>query len=527
MKDERDREISSKEVLERTGISRATLNNYIKMGILPRPSVRIPEAGATGTKRIGYFPRWVLDRIDEVRRLKNDGLSIEGIVDILGSAEKNRGEQYAAEERLTDYSLSEKNVKTPSVRRNDVERHGKNTARIDLDSIGAPSYFINYKYEIEWINEAAERGIFSRRVSAIRDEEERNIFRLILDWEFRSNLTNWDELLDVHVALLKEHHLIDDAEELYDGMSRDELELLKTSCRKAGYSGGESTIRRVPVRLDGRTGTDDYSLYVSFFREGILFIYEHREELLDGIMEYLHNRGAVIQELLSKKMPTLIPFAVLVADLQESCRICAELPPEEYFEMIHEMRDILENVFKKYYGIHGKHAGDGMVYYFLKQRDSNYIVNALSCALEVKERMREFSRRWKDRKRWLNELYLNIGINEGEEYFGVLRASSSIEFTALGETINYAARISYLARFGSILVTKNLVNKLKNEDRRMFVMGLRKSHPEGEVFVENIFSRVIDLTGPDDPLKAKFMDVATVPVIELAGQREEGPAALR
>ncbi|HET57810.1 MAG TPA: adenylate/guanylate cyclase domain-containing protein [Deltaproteobacteria bacterium] len=255
-----------------------------------------------------------------------------------------------------------------------------------------------------------------------------------------------------------------------------------------------------------------------------MFIYEHSEDLLEGIVEYLHNRGAVIQELLSKKMPTLIPFAVLVADLQESCRICAELPPEEYFEMIHEMRETLEESFRKYYGIHGKHAGDGMVYYFLKQRDSNYLVNALSCALEIKERMREFSRQWKTKKRWLNELYLNVGINEGEEYFGVLRASSSIEFAALGETINYAARISDLARFGTILVTKNLVNKLPEEERRMFALGLRKKHPEGEVFVKNIFSRVIDLASPDDPLKAKFMDVATLPVTELTGR---GTPALR
>ena len=41
MADLKDKQfITSKEVLSKTGISRATLNNYIKIGILPRPVVK-------------------------------------------------------------------------------------------------------------------------------------------------------------------------------------------------------------------------------------------------------------------------------------------------------------------------------------------------------------------------------------------------------------------------------------------------------------------------------------------------------
>ena len=51
--------VSSKEVLQKTRISRATLNNYIKMGILPRPMVQRPKDSINGVKKIGYFPREV------------------------------------------------------------------------------------------------------------------------------------------------------------------------------------------------------------------------------------------------------------------------------------------------------------------------------------------------------------------------------------------------------------------------------------------------------------------------------------
>jgi len=57
--------ISSKEILDQTGISRATLNNYIRVGILPRPLVQrpldpisVPRRSATSLRRFlsGYRP---------------------------------------------------------------------------------------------------------------------------------------------------------------------------------------------------------------------------------------------------------------------------------------------------------------------------------------------------------------------------------------------------------------------------------------------------------------------------------------
>ncbi len=82
----------------------------------------------------------------------------------------------------------------------------------------------------------------------------------------------------------------------------------------------------------------------------------------------------------------------------------------------------MEGSFKKYYGTYGKHAGEGMVYYFLKDRDSNYLMNAILCALELRENMKKLSNEWKINKGWFNDLFMNIGINEGEEYFGTIPA---------------------------------------------------------------------------------------------------------
>jgi len=75
--------ISSKEIIEKTGISRATLNNYIKLGILPRPLVKKPEDARTRAKKIGYFPETVIERILIVKKMKKNGSFMEDIVNRL------------------------------------------------------------------------------------------------------------------------------------------------------------------------------------------------------------------------------------------------------------------------------------------------------------------------------------------------------------------------------------------------------------------------------------------------------------
>jgi len=221
----------------------------------------------------------------------------------------------------------------------------------------------------------------------------------------------------------------------------------------------------------------------------------------------------------SEKTPSLVSFSVLFADLQDSVRICAELPPEEYFSLIHQIWKCMEGSFKKYYGAQGKHTGEGMVYYFLKNRDPNYLMNAIFCALELREGMKKLSNEWKISKGWFNDLFMNIGINEGEGYFGTIPASPPIGLTAFGDSVNYAGRLSDIARCGSIWTTKNLMNRLSEEERKKIRYGIRRKQEDREVLIENVFSRVMDLVPPDSAKSSKFMDIATLPVTEVLNFR--------
>src|SRR5574338_1474537 len=78
--------ISSKDLIDKTAISRATLNNYIAMGLLPRPLVSTPGHDEDSRARqLGYFPDSAVERIAEIQRLKREGYTMAEIVTRLTS----------------------------------------------------------------------------------------------------------------------------------------------------------------------------------------------------------------------------------------------------------------------------------------------------------------------------------------------------------------------------------------------------------------------------------------------------------
>ena len=124
------------------------------------------------------------------------------------------------------------------------------------------------------------------------------------------------------------------------------------------------------------------------------------------------------------------------------------------------------------------------------------------------------------KKGWFNDLYLNIGINEGQEFFGTIRSASNIEFTALGDSINYAGRLSDFARFGKIWTTKNVIIKLAEEELASLCFGVDRKEADHERFVENSFLRVIDLLDGSRNEGNKFADIATLPITEIVGKAD-------
>jgi len=505
--------ITSKEILSKTGISRATLNNYIKFGILPKPVVKKAGIDLKGTKHIGYFQKHVLNDIETVKNLKREGKTMREIVQQFTQRDSSV-ENYPRER--TEQTRSKQ---APDQQISHLAGHNSNEyLSLTLDIIDSPAFLINHNFEIEWINHKAEKHLFKRPVSKIPDLESRNIFKMFLDPEFQAHIKNWDELAGFHMAFLKSKLTRSSLSTIFQDISDREISILEEIYDKCDSKG--SSIQNSPLDFVMRDNSKKpYQIYSMLFREGVFFIYVE-DGVSYNIEKLVSDRTKIINGLLHQRMPSLVSLCVLVADLENSVKISAELLPEEYFELINQVWATLTSSFDKYDGIYGKHTGDGMLYYFIKKPGSDYLMNSINCALELKEKMKKFSDEWKIRKGWLNDILLNIGINEGQEFLGTIRSSSNIELTALGDSINYAGRLSDFARSGSIWTTKNLISKLDPKEIEKILFGIYRKKDGRELFIQNSFSRIIDLVDINDPNYKKNIDIAMLPVTEVLGRRE-------
>lgn len=215
----------------------------------------------------------------------------------------------------------------------------------------------------------------------------------------------------------------------------------------------------------------------------------------------------------------LLHFSVLVAEIQDARKMCTELPPDDYIDLIRRIWKSMTLTLKKHFGIYGKHHGNGAVFYFLKDRDSSYLLDAILTALELREMMKKTSLEWNRKKKYHDDLYLNIGIAQGHEWMASLPASPESETISLGDSVHSAGRLSEFARSGEIWTTKNLLNLLPEDERRKITYGICRRIQNRDVLVENRFSRVMDLFPKEDPRYGRYMDIWTLPVTEIRSIR--------
>ncbi|MCH7816306.1 MAG: MerR family transcriptional regulator, partial [Proteobacteria bacterium] len=312
--------LNSKQLIEITGISRATLNNYVALGILPNPVVRTLSGEAGRATRLGYFENDAIDCIKKVKRLKKQGHSMAQIAAEIGA----RPPTLAA-------------VPKASPTKSSTGEQGSLTnlsLEASIDNFPGPAYMVNNNFELIWWNREAATSFFSSEEDLPGDLESRNLLKLLFGTSIAADTDQLKDLLKPHVAAIKKRLSQQALMKIYSTLNAHELALLKELYDAVEPVGREPMIH-FPTILPGDDGEPMLcDLYVCFYREGILFTFSPVLLNDDFLLEFLSKRNHVINELLKKRKPYLTAVTVMVADVQNSTKICSELPAEEYFELI-------------------------------------------------------------------------------------------------------------------------------------------------------------------------------------------------
>jgi len=489
--------LSLDEVCRQAGLSRGTLHNYVRRGLIPKPDLCRDRDASRRYRKMSYFPPTVLERLAAIQRLKDEGHSLDVISDRLA---------------LKDQGV----VPMPGVRL-PAKRTSKMEIPASITQIGYPAYMLNRNWDIEWINENAERLIFGRPVTKIPNIEDRHFFKLIFTTDTRELVTDFEAFVKSHLPLVQGDLPDPRRNPLLTPLGADSVAWLS----RVWPDGDGQKMAPIDHRQEAfgfrQALPDRYHRVAAIFREGTLVIWIPTIVNMEPVLDFLTGRQQVITDLLMHRLPALCSMAVLVADLQNSVKISADLPPEEYFSLITEIWTRLEDPFRLYRGTMGKHSGDGVVRYFLAKpgHTADHALNALFCAFAIRKCVGDVNAAWKGKKHWMNDLVLNIGLHEGREWFGYIPTTPAPEFTALGDTVNIAARLSGFARDGSLWVSKQFLGTLPPEVHGHVVYGIRRRTTEGELWIPKTYSRVVDLLDQGSERNAKSHDIANLSVTEV------------
>lgn len=169
----------------------------------------------------------------------------------------------------------------------------------------------------------------------------------------------------------------------------------------------------------------------------------HRRRLLEAIAQLDRTRsesGAAAKYDTERR-----PVAVLVADLCGFTALSRDLPDEQLHALLARYLGAADEIVKRHGGTVDKHIGDAVMALFgAPVAHDDDMLRALHAAAELRGRMPELSRALG------RELSMHAGLAVGE----VIVGASGGGYTAIGESVNLAARLTDLAPAGEILVSE-------------------------------------------------------------------------
>ncbi len=144
--------------------------------------------------------------------------------------------------------------------------------------------------------------------------------------------------------------------------------------------------------------------------------------------------------------------SVVFADISSFTSFAERASPEEVVAFLNEVFSILSEVVFRHGGMVDKFMGDCIMAVFGATEDQpDHATRALAAAEDMHRFVETQSAEW--RKKYNFDVRLGIGVTSGEALVGNLGSESRMEFTAIGDTVNTAARLENLAQAGQTLVS--------------------------------------------------------------------------
>lgn len=144
---------------------------------------------------------------------------------------------------------------------------------------------------------------------------------------------------------------------------------------------------------------------------------------------------------------------VFFADIRGFTPLTRRLEPEETVELLNRYFTVITGIIFRFEGTVDKFIGDAVMSVFGSPIESpSHLEQAVKAAFAIKKAISAVNST--RRTQGLVHLQMGIGLDSGEVIVGNMGSQARMEFTAVGDAVNMASRLSDLARAGEIIVAE-------------------------------------------------------------------------
>lgn len=167
--------------------------------------------------------------------------------------------------------------------------------------------------------------------------------------------------------------------------------------------------------------------------------------------------------------------AVLFVDIRGFTPLSESLPPEKVVEILNHYLELTTKAVFDNKGTVDKFIGDATMAIYNAPLDlDDYVFHAVKTGLDIVNAAQVLAKELESMN--LQRPGVGVGINCGEAVIGNIGTTSRMDYTAIGNTVNVAARLESSAKAGQVIISQEVYERLEG---RIQVEDLGKRQLKG------------------------------------------------
>lgn len=188
-----------------------------------------------------------------------------------------------------------------------------------------------------------------------------------------------------------------------------------------------------------------------------------------------------------------VELTLFFSDVQGFTTISENMDPDSLTSVLSEYLEVVTGSLQEFGGTVDKYIGDGvMAFWGAPLEDPDHALNACRAALLCQERLDALNARWAEQGR--PPLHTRIGIHTGRAVVGNVGTSDRLNYTAMGDAVNTAARLEGANKqFGTRIMISDATRQQLGDGFELRPLG------DVELKGKTVAKTAFELVGTADP----------------------------